>query len=152
MFKQVSRRFVVAIVACLSTLLSFGVTGAYAGGGMIRGSSYTLRGRVVATTASTPSCRSITYPGSAGKISVQTSSNGYVTWGIYMNDTWNRWGSWTVDVFVGKRRVDHKSQDYEPHGTVNPKDAKSGSTFHITATMSNLFGTFSNMPNECIIP
>ena len=55
-------------------------------------------------------------------------------------------------MFVGKRRVDHKSQEYEPHGSVNPKDAKPGHTFHISATMTNANGTFVNVPNECRIP
>ncbi len=64
----------------------------------------------------------------------------------------NRVGLWHVDVFVGSRRVDHKTQPYEPHGTVNPKDAKHGRIFHITAIMKNSNGTFVNVPNGCVIP
>jgi hypothetical protein len=105
-----------------------------------------------ATAASIPSCRHHVFRGNAGYIAVQTSPKGYVAWGIYMYKPANRWGHWEVDVFVGNRRVDHKSQNYEPHGSVSPKDAKPGRTFHIRAVMTNADGTFVNVPNACRIP
>jgi hypothetical protein len=66
MFKRLSRRFAMTIAVCVTTL-----------------------GIGAATAYATPSCRSTSYSGNSGKISVQASSNGFVTWGIYMNDSWN---------------------------------------------------------------
>jgi hypothetical protein len=101
-----------------------------------------------------PSCRHITYKGNAGAIHVQTSKKGYVSWGIYMYNRKLDDGPWVVDVYVGKRRVDHKKQDYAPHGSVNPKDAKKGKTFHIKATHhADANGkNYESVPNECEIP
>ena len=100
------------------------------------------------------SCHSITYKGSAGAIHVQTSKSGYVAWGIYMYNSKLDAGPWNVDVYVGKTRVDHKDQNYALHGSVNPKDAKKGKIFHITATHhANANGkTYGSVPNECVIP
>jgi len=63
-------------------------------------------------------------------------------------------GPWNVDVYVGSRRIDHKSQNYAPHGSVSPKDAKRGSTFYITATHHATANNqnYGNVPNDCIIP
>jgi hypothetical protein len=104
--------------------------------------------------AKLPSCHAITYRGNAGAIHVQTSKNGTVAWGIYMYNPKLDAGPWVVNVYVGSRRVDHKSQDYAPHGSVNPKDAKKGKTFHITATHHATANgkNYVNVPNECVIP
>lgn len=104
-------------------------------------------------TAETPSCSAATFPGDAGEVSVQTSPNGTVAWGIYMYDPSANDGPWVVDVFINTRRVDHKEQDYAPHGSVNPADAPSGSTFHLDATHTDLKGnTYNSVPNACIVP
>jgi hypothetical protein len=106
-----------------------------------------------ATWADTPSCGAVEFPGNAGKISVQTGPGGTIAWGIYMYDPSKNDGPWTVDVFVGSRRVDHKNQNYAPHGSVSPGDATRGETFHIEATHTDLQGNFyTSVPNACVIP
>lgn len=156
----------VALAGALAALATVAASQAVAGasvpvtssGGMVKVSSQRLSGSTLArvtptaSTASTVSCRHHTFVGNAGYIAVQTSKRGYVAWGIYMYAPQNKWGHWEVNVYVGSRRVDHKSQNYEPHGSVSPRDAKKGRTFHITATMTNENGTFVNVPNACIIP
>lgn len=104
--------------------------------------------------AKVPSCHAITYKGNAGAIHVQTSKNGTVAWGIYMYNPKLDAGPWNVNVYVGSRRVDHKSQNYAPHGSVSPKDAKKGKIFHITATHHATANgkNYANVPNECVIP
>jgi len=104
-----------------------------------------------------PSCRAITYRGSAGAIYVQTSPGGYVVWGIYMYSSALDSGPWWVDVYVGNKRVDHKQpprQVYAPHGSLPPKLAKKGSVFRISAlhyaTANRTW--YGNIPNGCIIP
>jgi hypothetical protein len=104
-----------------------------------------------------PSCRAVTYRGSAGAIYVQTSPGGYVVWGIYMYNGALDSGPWWVDVYVGKNRVDHKQpprQVYAPHASVPPKLAKKGSVFRISAlhyaTANRTW--YGNIPNGCIIP
>jgi hypothetical protein len=63
-------------------------------------------------------------------------------------------GPWDANVYVGSRRVDHKEQNYAPHGSVNPKDARKGATFHITATHHATANgkNYSSVSNDCIIP
>lgn len=118
-------------------------------GGMVAG-----RGSSAAVPATLPSCRAITYRGNAGAIHVQTSANTTVAWGIYMYSSKLDAGPWTVDVYVGKTRVDQKKQDYAPHGSVNPKQAKKGAEFRITASHYATANKtwYSNVPNGCIIP
>ena len=123
--------------------------GAFAGGGSGANTNSS-------SAAPAPSCRSMQFPGSHGVISVQTNPQGYVAWGIYMYNPIADTGPWHVNVFVGARRVDAKSpprQIYAPHGSVNPVDAKSGSTFRIDAKHNDLIGlAYVNVPNSCIIP
>ena len=115
---------------------------------------YAAHGVAGLRSAHLPSCKHITYKGKAGAIHVQTSKKGYVSWGIYMYNRKLDSGPWNVDVYVGKRRVDHKKQNYAPHGSVNPKDAKKGKTFHIKATHhADANGkNYGSVPNECEIP
>ncbi len=124
------------------------------GGIVAAGDNYASGRTYKDASAKTPSCSNITYKGNAGAIHVQTSKNGYVTWGIYMYNPKLDAGPWNVDVYVGSRRVDHKEQDYAPHGSVSPKDAKPGKTFHITATHHATANgkNYVSVPNECIIP
>ncbi|MGQ0623487.1 MAG: hypothetical protein ACT4PP_02350 [Sporichthyaceae bacterium] len=79
-------------------------------GGMAR----TTTSSIVLDGVVLPSCTSLQYTGDAGTISVQTGPTGYLQWAIYMHDPSEDAGAWWVDVFVGKRRVDHK----EPPGQV----------------------------------
>lgn len=107
---------------------------------------------VLPDRADLPSCRAITYRGNAGYIAVQTAPDRTVTWGVYMYNPLRNYGHWIADVYVDGRRVDHKDQLYPPHGKVNPKHARSGSEFHITATVRAVDGEFHSAPNGCIIP
>ena len=118
-------------------------------GGMVAGQSGSA-----AVPAPLPSCRAITYRGDGGAIHVQTSPSGTVVWGIYMYDSELDAGPWTVDVYVGKRLDDQKVQDYAPHGSVNPKHAKKGAVFSITATHYATANEtwYDSVPNGCIIP
>jgi hypothetical protein len=98
-----------------------------------------------------PSCARAEFRGTSGAIYVQTTA-GTVAWGIYMYDPSANAGPWTVDVFVNQRRVDHKVQNYAPHGSVSPTDAPSGSLFHIVAFHTDLRGTvYQSVPNGCIV-
>lgn len=118
-------------------------------GGMVAGAP----GAASSTARALVSCRAVEYRGSAGKIAVQTSPSGYVAWGIYFYDPAKNDGPWVVDVYVGSRRVDHKKQNYAPHGSVHPNDARSGATFRIKAEHADLQGNvYHSVPNACVIP
>lgn len=141
-------RFVPASSAGQATAMASSATVLFSRG-MLAG-----KGGSVAVPATLPSCRAITYRGNGGAIHVQTSANGTVVWGIYMYDSGLNAGPWTVDVYVRNRRVDHKNQNYPPHGSVNPKDAKKGAELRITATHYATANQtwYHNVPNGCIIP
>jgi hypothetical protein len=134
--------------------------GAILRGGMVRLSSgmasspWSALAMKASSPAALPSCHAITYRGNAGAIHVQTSKSGYVAWGIYLYNAKLNKGPWIVDVYVAKRRVDHKDQTYPPHGSVNPKDAKKGKIFHITAKhyADSNHTWYYSVPNECVIP
>ena len=84
---------------------------------------------------------------------MQTSPSGTVAWAITMYDPALNPGPWVVDVFIDTRRVDHKEQNYNPHGSVSPRDARSGSTFRIEAVHTDPRGTVHrSVPNACIVP
>jgi len=119
------------------------------GGGM----SPVVSGLQESTAQRLSSCRSAEFRGASGAISVQTSSNGTVAWGISMYDPALNPGPWVVDAFINNRRVDHKEQNCQPHGSVSPRDAKPTSTFSITATHTDLQGTtHHSVSNSCIVP
>jgi hypothetical protein len=106
------------------------------------------------TSAKVPSCGRITYRGNAGAIHVQTNSRGYLQWGIYMYNPKLDDGRWKVSVYVANKKVDGKNQDYAPHASLRPEEAKKGKIFHITATHhADANGNnYGSVPNECIIP
>jgi hypothetical protein len=99
-----------------------------------------------------PSCRSVSFTGSAGYIAVQTSPTGRIAWGIYMYSPENRYGLWVVSVYVGGRQVDRKVQAYEPHGSVASSQGPPGSILSIRASMTNENGEFTSVPVGCVIP
>ena len=99
-----------------------------------------------------PTCSAISFPGSHGRISVQTNSSGYVAWGIYMYNSAADAGPWTVNVFVGRKRVDRQMQGYAPHGSIAPAYATSGQVLRFEAVHTDLAGNvYVNVPNACII-
>ncbi|QXJ23083.1 hypothetical protein AGRA3207_004198 [Actinomadura graeca] len=167
--RRLGRALTALTLACGCTAASTALTGvasaasvslagdaAAAPAGDLHDTSAMRSGTVAVRAAGTlraPSCRSITFTGNAGRISVQTSPGGSVAWGIYMHDPSENAGPWVVDVYVGNRRVDHKTQNYPPHGSVAPRDAKSGRIFTIKATHTDLKGRVSHeVPNGCVIP
>jgi hypothetical protein len=85
-----------------------------------------LRNSTYSAVGLKPTCASQTWRGTFGYLSVQTSRNGNIAWGVYPNNPLNAFGIWEVDVFINGRRVDHKNQGYPPHGTINVKDAGRG--------------------------
>ncbi|HEX8497263.1 MAG TPA: hypothetical protein VF661_08725 [Actinomycetales bacterium] len=90
----------------------------------------------VNTGSPTTSCSPSFEPGNgSGRLSVQQRSPGQsLQWGFYPNVPVS---SFVVDVYMGSRRVDHKSQSYPPHGSVNKVDVKAGSTFRLTGEATN---------------
>lgn len=99
------------------------------------------------------SCRRADVVGNSGTIYIQTSPAGTVIWGIYMHNPALNAGPWVVSVYVNNRRVDAKSQNYAPHGSVPRAHAPSGATFRIVATHVDPTGTtHRSVTNACIIP
>jgi hypothetical protein len=92
------------------------------------------------------------WPGTNGVINAQLGPTGFIQWNIV--DYTDNGGRWWGDVFVGKRRVDHKDQNYNPHGSVSNVDARSGYLFHITMNHIDLQGreSVSDPGAGCIVP
>lgn len=127
-----------------------------ASAGMVWGAAPTS-----ASSSGLPSCDFLRYDGDAGYITVQTGPTGYLQWGIYMHNPAEDAGPWWVDVYISKDatstrrkdRVDHKEQEYAPHGRVHPRSAKSGKVFHVRARHIDLQGRESrSVTNGCVIP
>jgi hypothetical protein len=67
-----------------------------------------------------------------GSISAQQAGPGYgIQWGVYPNTPAE---TYSVDIFINGKRVDHKDQAYPPHGSVNAVDVPSGGLFQLTGT------------------
>jgi hypothetical protein len=92
------------------------------------------------------------WPGNVGVIRADLLPNGFLVWDVrdYVDDH----GAWVADLFVGKRRIDHKVQTYNPHGRVNPVDLRSGYILHFVIQHTNPQGqmSFSDPGAGCIIP
>jgi hypothetical protein len=124
-------------------------------GGMVGASSrYTSVWTQRVAPAKTPSCHRITYKGNAGAIHVQTGKSGYLQWGIYMYNSKLNHGPWVASVYVNKKKVDGKKQDYPPHSSLPPSKAKKGGILHITAHHhADANGkNYGSVPNKCVIP
>jgi len=75
---------------------------------------------------------------SLGSISAQQRGKGYgIQWGVYPKQPAV---NYVVDVYINKRRVDHKNQGYPPHGSVNARDVVSGGIFQLDDTATNAKG------------
>jgi hypothetical protein len=55
-----------------------------------------------------PPCYSTSVDRGAGVISVQTSPNGYIAWGVKMHSPLNKFGVWYVEVHVNRKMYDQK--------------------------------------------
>ncbi len=142
-------RLAVALPALLSVLVHAGPVGA---GGVVEQSS-----TMVAQT-DRPSCRSISYPGSSGRIDVQTSDTErgpVVSWAITMYDEGESVGRWDVDTYLNGRKTTsgfhrNTSTPYVPHGSIL---ARSGQRFNVEATLLSASGrSYHNVTNECFVP
>lgn len=93
-----------------------------------------------------------TWAGNAGVIGAQFGPSGHVQW--YVRDFADNGGRWLADVYVGKRRVDHKDQSYQPHGSISPIDLRSGFLLQFVIQHVNTRGEVSfSAPNaSCVIP
>lgn len=72
----------------------------------------------------------------------QQSSGSRVNWVVRAdNQEFQTNGQWMIDVFSDGRRVDHKEQNYAPHGSVHPNDVRPGKLLevegHVTSDLSN---------------
>jgi hypothetical protein len=77
------------------------------------------------TASAVEPCRlNMAWAGKVGEVNASFAPNRYVQWGArsYVDDG----GVWLAFVVVGRRTVDRKEQAYPPHGSVNPKDLRSG--------------------------
>ncbi len=74
-----------------------------------------------------------------GNFSAQQSGpGGGIQWGAYPNSSVKA-TRYLVDVYVGTKRVDHKDQNYAPHGSVSYKDVagRAGQIFALTGAVYN---------------
>jgi hypothetical protein len=98
-----------------------------------------------------PSCLDHQWVGDAGVINVRTSPSGTIAWNV--QDHTDNGGLWIALVYVDKRLVDKKSQNYNPHGSVNTRDTQPGSVFRLDITHTDSQGRISrSVPNGCIVP
>lgn len=84
----------------------------------------------------THSCSPGFYPANElGSISAQQRGPGRgIQWGVYPTVSGIRY---VVDVYINRRRVDHKEQDYPPHGSVNARDIRTGDIFRLEGQATN---------------
>ncbi|GAA4832873.1 hypothetical protein GCM10023201_21110 [Actinomycetospora corticicola] len=134
-------RLRLAVVALFTVLI------AILGGGVASAFPTDIRASVV------PQCTDISFKGNTGQINIRTSSNRFVAWNIAMFDSWANDGPWTVHVYVNNRKVDAKKQDYQPHGSINPRDLPASSFVSIEAWHTDRFGgEHYFVPNQCYVP
>jgi len=113
-----------------------------------------LSGALSALQQGIQSCRSVTYRGDAGYVSVQTHTNGTVAWGIYMHNPADNYGPWYWFVSIDGKKHASAAQLYPPHHSILRKDAPSGSILSILAVHVTLFsgGISFAPPNACVVP
>jgi hypothetical protein len=98
-----------------------------------------------------PSCLDHQWVGDSGVINVRTSPSRTIAWNV--QDHTDNGGLWVALVYVDKRLVDKKSQNYNPHGSVSPRDSRPGSVFRLDITHTDSQGrTSHSVPNGCIVP
>lgn len=90
--------------------------------------------------------------GSAGEVTAQLGPTGFVQWGA--RDYTDNGGLWLAYVSVGRRQVDRKEQAYQPHGSVNPKDFRSGQVLAFSIYHVDTHGnkSLSSPDANCVIP
>jgi hypothetical protein len=92
------------------------------------------------------------WPGNTGWVAADLLPDKFVFWTA--RDYLDNNGIWVADVFVGRTRVDHKEQGYNPHGRINPVDLRSGYILHFVIQHTDTKGnkSFSDPAAGCLIP
>lgn len=100
-----------------------------------------------------PRCTDISFKGDAGQINIRSSPTRAIAWNVATYDSRRNDGPWIADVYVNNRRVDHKEQAYQPHGSINPVDLPPSSFVSIEAWHTDLLGTgYHFVPHQCHLP
>ena len=142
-------RLVVILAALLPALTAAGPAGA---------AEVLERSSTITAQADRPSCRSISYPGTSGRIDVQTSDTDQgpvVSWAITMYDEGESVGRWDVDTYLNGKKTSsgfhrNTSTPYVPHGSIL---ARAGQRFNVEATLLSASGrSYHNVTNECFVP
>lgn len=103
--------------------------------------------------AAAPLCTDISFTGESGQINIRTSPTRFVAWNIRMFEPALNEGPWRVNVYAGPKRVDSKTQTYQPHGSINPVDLPPNAFVRIEAWHTDLKGTeHIFVPNGCTVP
>lgn len=98
-----------------------------------------------------PSCLDHRWTGNTGVINVRTSPSRTIAWNV--QDYTDNGGLWVALIYVDNRQVDKKSQNYNPHGSVSPRDSRPGSVFRLDITHTDTQGRVSHsVPNGCLVP
>jgi len=98
-------------------------------------------------------CRpNMVWAGRVGEVNANLAPNGFIQWGA--RSYVDHGGLWLAFVTVGRRTVDRKEQDYPPHGSVNPKDLRSGQVlrflvYHVDTTGNK---SVSRPDAACLLP
>jgi hypothetical protein len=107
----------------------------------------------VGSASAVEPCRpNMVWAGDSGEIHADFTPSRFVRWGVRAYG--DSGGLWLAFVMVGRRQVDRKEQSYPPHGSVNPKDLRSGQVlqFLIWHVESNGNKSMSRPDAECLIP
>ncbi len=105
------------------------------------------------TASAMEPCRlNMVWAGRVGEVNASLTPNGFVPWGArsYVDSG----GLWLAFVLVGRRTVDRKEQGYPPHGSVNPKDLRSGQVlrFLVYHVDTNGNKSVSRPDAACLLP
>jgi hypothetical protein len=92
------------------------------------------------------------WAGRVGEVNASFVPSGFIQWGArsYVDNG----GLWLAYILVGRRTVDRKEQDYPPHGSVNPKDLRSGQVLRFLVYHVDSDGnkSVSRPDAACLIP
>ncbi|MDN4612867.1 hypothetical protein P5G50_00265 [Leifsonia sp. F6_8S_P_1B] len=88
-----------------------------------------------------------------GRFAIQQAGrNQSVQWGVYPSaDIQARARRYKLDVYVGSRRVDSKTQAYAPHGSISQRDVsgKNGQIVKISGTVSDAASNILYLTVQC---
>jgi hypothetical protein len=104
-----------------------------------------------------PSCRSVTFYGNSGHISVQENNNHALQWGITMTPSFLSVGKWNVDVYLSGKKINNVQKNVLALGYVvhaSQLNVPSGKVFSISATVTRnliiVIQTASSVRNACV--